>query len=264
MKRFYVDGPFGQVHCLEWGSDGSLPPLICLSPSPFSSKAYLTLAPLLAQQRRVIAIDYPGFGNSQAKSQGGELSINDLAHVVQAVADACSPTVAVDLFGFHTGTLVAAEMSVEYPARVNRMVLADVPFFTPEKQTELLEKTPAIMPIDAEFSALEGTWQFCVTKKLEHIPLARAHQMFVDHISSGEGGNSVFRAAFSYSCESRFKQVTVPTWVLATKSGLYDFTCKTADTISTATLVELPHISAAVLDAGADEIANTVRDLLEK
>ncbi len=260
MKKYYVDGPVGQIHCLEWGSDSSLTPILCLSPSPFSSKSYLTLAPLLAESRKVIAIDYPGYGNSDGVE--GELTIEVLALAALAVADHCSPENAVDLFGFHSGTLVAVEMSIAAKERVNRMILTDVPFFSPQKQAELLANTPEVAPLASELSQFEKTWSFCVSSKLEHIPLTRAYQMFIDHISPGEGGNKVFRAAFTYPCEQRFNDVTRPTWVIATSSSLHEASCNTAAAISTSTLIEMPDITAAVLEAGAVDLAATTLDIL--
>jgi len=260
MKKFYIDGPFGQIHCIEWGSDTTRAPILCLSPSPFSSKAYLTMAPILAEQRRVIAVDYPGFGNSDPKHS--ELSIGDLAQVVMTVTEHYSPDCPVDVFGFHTGTLVATEMSLLSPESVNRLVLTDIPFFTPAKQAELLTSMPAVVELDSEFSSLEATWKFCVESKLEHMPLSRAFQMFVDHISAAEGGNAVFRAAFNYPCQRRFEQVVKPTWVIATGSSLYHATCKAAKSISTANLIEFPDIKAAVLETGARRVSEAVLDVL--
>jgi len=261
MRRFYVDGPFGQVHCRTWGSNQSAPPILCLAPAPFSSKAYLTLAPLLAAQRKVIALDYPGYGESDVTSN--EPSIEDFAQAALAVVESNSIAQSVDLLGFHSGCLVAAEMSVLSPKNVNHLLLIDVPFFSPEKQAELLRGTPALLPIGADLVSLEKTWKFCVSNKLEHIPLPRAYQMFTDHISSGPLGNKAFRAAFTYSCEKRFKRVQTPTTVFATQSTLAEPTRATANIIEQANLVDLSSITAAVLEAGAEKIVDAVFEVLK-
>lgn len=256
MKRFYVNGPSGQVHCRQWGIDSVLPPIFCLSPAPFSSKAYLTLGPMLAQKRKVIALDYPGYGESDSTSE--QPTIEDFACAVLAVVDHCSEFKPVDLFGFHSGCLVAAELAVLAPDRVNQLLLTDVPFFSPEKQTQLLGDTPEILPLEAHFSGLEKAWGFCVASKLEHIQLSRAYQMFVDYIGSGELANRAFRAAFSYPCDERFRKINTPTTVFATKSMLRNATRRTAETIPNAHLVELSDVTVAVLEAGAGALSEAV------
>jgi len=263
LKRSYIDGPFGQIHIRHWHSDSSAPPIICLSPSPFSGQAYLSLAPLLAESRPVIAVDYPGYGNSDPiDSAAGEPQIADYAQAIAAVIDAISDeqstSQAVDLLGFHTGCLVAVETARDFPEKVNRLVLVDVPFFSVEKQAELLEKMAKPVEIVPDMQMLAPTWDFCLANKVEHIPIARGYEIFVDHISGGEATNVAFKAAFQYPCEQRFLEVTHPTWVLATKAGLYENSCQTAELISSAKLVELTEIDVAVLDKGAPKVAQTV------
>jgi len=260
MKRFYIDGPFGQVHCRSWGDDSSLAPVICLSPAPFSSKAYLTLAPLLAEQRRVIAVDYPGYGESDLTVN--EPTIGDFASAVLAVIEHCFNSRTVNLFGFHSGCLVAAELAVMSPSKVNHLLLVDVPFFNVEKQAELRSSMAERLPLDTELASLEKTWNFCVRSKLDYIELQRAYQMFVDHISSGEYGNRAFHAAFNYPCEERFKLVTAQTSVFATTSTLRELTYQTAKIIEHSNFVDLSEVTTAVLEAGAETVAAAVFDVL--
>jgi len=261
MKRFYVDGPFGQVHCRSWGDDRSASPIICLAPAPFSSKAYITLAPLLAEKRRVIAVDYPGYGESDLTEN--EPSISDFAKAVLAVVEHCSNSDMVDLLGFHSGCLVATELAVLSPEHVNHLLLVDVPFFSPEKQAELLLVMPEVLSLLPQLNTLEKTWNFCITTKRDHIEFQRAYQMFVDHISSGELGNRAFRAAFTYECEERFKLVEANTSLFATDSTLKQLTHNAAKTIKNADLIDLSDIKAAVLEAGAQRIADALFEALE-
>jgi hypothetical protein len=148
------------------------------------------------------------------------------------------------------------------PERVGRIVLTDVPFFNAEKSAELLRDTPEKVVLDADIGMLNKAWNFCVTTKLEHIPLTRAYQTFIDHMSSGELGNSAFRAAFSYPCEERFQQVRVPATIIATKSMLHQMSCDAAKLITSAKLVELPGVTATVLEKGAPAVAKQVLNIL--
>ncbi len=261
MTKHYIDGPFGQIHIRRWGDDSCNEPLlICLAPSPFSGVAYSTLAPLLASERRVVAIDYPGYGLSDPCDKAP--LIEDYAKAVAAVIEALSADEPVDLLGFHTGCLVAVETSLLFTERVKRMLLVDVPFFEPAKQEELLAKTPLESELSSELLGLNKAWDFCVAKRLEHIPLPRAYDMFLDYISAGQASNAAFRAAFQYSCEAQFSKVSTPCWVIATSSGLFEPSRATAEVIQNAELVELTEITVAVLEKGAPIISQAVSGLL--
>jgi len=261
LKRCYIDGPNGQVHVQEWGSENPGAPLICLAPAPFTSAAYLTLAPLLASQRRVIAVDYPGYGNSDPVSE--QPSIADFADAIAAVARGVSDGQAVDLFGFHTGCLVAVETSLRHPDSVNHLLLNDVPFFDSQRQHKLTESMRKKSPIGTELSVLQTGWDFCIAKKVEHIPLTRAYENFIDYIREGDKASAAFYAAFNYPCHTSFAEVTHSTWVIATKAGLYDESCLAADAIKAATLIEVPEVAVSVLDKGAPIIADTVLQFRE-
>ena len=53
-----------ELSILEWGEPGPEPPLILLHGSPGAASNFDKLAPLLAKDRRVIAVDLSGHGAS--------------------------------------------------------------------------------------------------------------------------------------------------------------------------------------------------------
>jgi len=260
MNKRYIDGPFGQIHIRQWGSNTSRPPLICFAPSPFSSVAYASLAPILSKERVVIAMDYPGYGLSDPCPEAPLIA--DYATTAAALIAAVSPDQPADLLGFHTGCLVAAETSLLEPDLVNRLTLIDVPFFEPAKQAELLASTPEKAELKTEISGLSKAWDFCVSTRLEHISLPRTFDMFIDYISAGESSNAAFHAAFQYDCNTQFSKVSHPCWVLATDSSLHQASCKTADVVPGAELIELREIKVAVLEKGAAIIGEKLGELL--
>ena len=69
IRKGYSDGPEGQIHWRMAGEGGAnAPDLYCFSPAPFSSIAYASILPHLAQAGRAIAPDYPGQGGSSGGS----------------------------------------------------------------------------------------------------------------------------------------------------------------------------------------------------
>ena len=87
MRKGYTDGPFGQIHwrMMDAVAEATMPDLYCLHPSPFSGLAYTNVMPMLAQNRRVIAPDYPGYGGSDPFK--AHPSIAEYAEAMLAVMD---------------------------------------------------------------------------------------------------------------------------------------------------------------------------------
>ena len=260
--RSYVDWEFGQLHFRQWGRDKrDKPPIFCLAPSPFSSIAYGTLAPLLAERRHVIALDYPGFGNSSPMP--GWPTISDYARAALTIANHVSPQAPLIFLGFHSGTLVATETALTAPDRVDQLFLIDIPFFEEEKRLAYLHEKSAPTPITSDMAMLEPAWNLCVASRDGLIPLPRAYENFVDMIASGERLNATYRAAFSYDSANALPKIDKPATFIATRAGLFDETRRASETTPAARLVTLEEITVAVLDKGAQSIADVVNRVLD-
>ncbi|MEM1264077.1 MAG: alpha/beta fold hydrolase [Pseudomonadota bacterium] len=131
MKRGYADGPFGQVHYCDTETDG--PPLVLCHQAPMTMRQFDTVYPLLAEQGiHAIGIDTPGFGLSDAPAFVP--TIGDYATVVPPVLDQLGIEKAVVL-GHHTGALVVTEVALQFPDRVDRVILnGPVPLSDEERQ----------------------------------------------------------------------------------------------------------------------------------
>jgi pimeloyl-ACP methyl ester carboxylesterase len=117
MARRYVNTRLGQVHLADQGS-GEV--LLLLPPAGRSGRVYAPLAALLSKDYRVIAIDLPGFGNSDALP--ADATMKDLADCVVEVLDGLSLAKA-HVFGLHTGNKVAACLAVRHAERIGKLVL---------------------------------------------------------------------------------------------------------------------------------------------
>ncbi len=257
----YIDWEFGQLHARQWGLQhaGSLP-IFCLPPSPFSGIAYNSLAPLLAEEHHVIAIDYPGFGGSTAMPN--QPSMADCSKAAIGLADALAPNRPLRLLGFHTGTVVAADMALRYPERIDHLLLIDVPFFDAATRQSEFDAKPEVFPITSDLESLEQAWQFNVARRVGVVALPRAFENFVDMISSGEGRNAAFRASFQYDCFEAFPHIACPATCIATAAMLTAETEAAARAIPGSDLISLPEIPTAVLDAGAERLAEVILERL--
>ena len=82
---------------------------------------FLETLPRIAQERRVLALDLPGFGVSEMPA-GGEISIQAYGKVVDGFCEALGLE-RVALVGNSMGGFIAAEVTIQNPDRVERLVL---------------------------------------------------------------------------------------------------------------------------------------------
>ena len=117
MKRAYANLKHGQIHYVEAGKGA---PLLLLHSAPRSSRAYRFLVPLLARDFRCIAVDLPGFGQSDPLV--GKVTMEALAGaMIEFLGSIGIPRAHV--FGYHTGNKVAAAMAAGHPEQVDGVVL---------------------------------------------------------------------------------------------------------------------------------------------
>lgn len=263
-ERGYCPGPFGQMHWHGWGlgqRSTNHSDLYCLHPSPYSGAAFNTLAPHLIAGRRVVAPDYPGFGASDPASD--KPSITDFALAAIAVSDTLSPNQPIDVLGFHTGSLVAAEMALLRPDQVNNVVLVDIPAFEPETRAQYKKELVIPHPLPRSLDALLPAWDFNVTNRLDSLGLDRAVELFVEQLRPMGNMNAAFYAAFSHDVEAQLAELSARCLLIATQSILLKPTRRAAKLLANAELVEKLHITQAVLDEAAVEIAQCTSSFLD-
>ncbi|MEM7327614.1 MAG: alpha/beta hydrolase [Pseudomonadota bacterium] len=262
VRKGYSDGPEGQIHWRMATSESisNQPDLFCFSPAPFGSIAYASLLPLLAKDMRVCAPDYPG----QAGSDGGSAtpSIESYATSMLAVIQDLSNQNPVNLLGFHSGCLVAAEVQRQAPQLVERVVLVDVPAFDPETRAKYLPMVGAPFEPTADLDSVSKAWEMAVSKRLETQTLEHCLAMFADAVGNGRRMNATFHAAFTYDVEIKLSALDAPTTVIASQSGLLSPSRRAAAIIPNCELVEMLSVKRSVLDENARTTADAIRSAL--
>lgn len=119
-----------------------------------------TLLPELAGGRQVVAAELQGHGHTADADR--PFSVPALAGDVVALLDHLGLARA-DVFGFSLGGLVATELAVRYPARVDRAVLAST-FFRPDGfhddvRDPALFATSTRMPTQQDFAAMRAAYE---------------------------------------------------------------------------------------------------------
>lgn len=264
MRKGYTDGPFGQIHwrMMDAAGEATMPDLYCLHPSPFSGLAYTNVMPMLAQNRRVIAPDYPGYGGSDPFK--AHPSIAEYAEAMLAVLDDLTRGGTVDLTGFHTGNLVAGEMSLMASHRIRKLALADVPAFNAETSAKYRAMAAQPFEISDDKECLEKPWKRGIITRLEAQGPARALEMFAEQLRAGRDMHAAFDAAFTYDVYGRMPQISHETLVFASQSEMLEATRWAAANIPGAKLVERLNITKGVLDQSAEETAKEIIRFLDQ
>lgn len=122
ITRGYADGPFGQVHYQDVSPpDPQGLPLILLHQAPMTLRQFdSVLAPLAARGIRSISIDTPGFG--QSAPPDFVPTVEDYATAIPPVLDHLGLE-QVDLLGHHTGAMIATSVALQFPGRINNLII---------------------------------------------------------------------------------------------------------------------------------------------
>jgi pimeloyl-ACP methyl ester carboxylesterase len=218
MKRGYADTPEGQVHYI---TEGSGKPLLLLHMTPLSSSMYRRLIPHLSKARRVIAMDTLGFGNSDP-APSSYTNIGDYARNVAHFLDAMAIE-QTDLLGSYTGSVIAAEVAVQFPERVSRQVLFPYAMWLTEeeraKRIEEAKKTAAITPkADGShvLDALRHAYGRNVDKEnpVENPDFEYMDGWIADAVKAGPRISEIALKVYCHVSENRLPLVKAPTLVI--------------------------------------------------
>jgi 3-oxoadipate enol-lactonase len=107
----------------EFLRSGSGPDLLLVHSLLTDASVFDDLAPRLAARHRVTTINLPGYG---ASDPAPFETIAEYADHVAALMDALALPPATDVFGNGFGAFVVTEFALRHPARLRRLVIADV------------------------------------------------------------------------------------------------------------------------------------------
>lgn len=264
--RQYVQIPWGQIHFhgMAPRRRTGIPPLICLHPTPYSGAFYGEFQPLMASDRVVLCPDTPGFGSSDKPSKQMDITqyATVLADAIEALGYGSERTGPVDVLGFHTGCLIAAEMALVRPDLVRRLVLPGIPFREGAEQVAALEENARPKTYYDDVEALGAQWQAQVEWQGHAVSKPRLLELFGEELRSGPNHWWAYQAVFTYPCAEQFAKVTKPTLVVATGGDLLEPSRSAASIFPNASLVERPELDAPLFNQHYAAMAQIVRAYL--
>jgi len=196
----------GQVHCVAAGI-GTATPLLLLHQTPRSVDEFAEVLPILAAERRVIAMDTPGYGCSDRVP--GQPTVADYATAAREALDVLGID-RVIVVGHHTGAVIGVEMAAAWPERIERLVMSGPVYTDAAGRAELMRwfKQWTIAP---DGSHLVDKWQ----KMTRWLPRpALVQRLVVDLFRAGEASEQGHFAVAEYHMEDRLPLVRCPALLL--------------------------------------------------
>ncbi len=264
LERGYTRCRYGQLHFLRGRparSSHRFPTVVMLHQNPSSSMEYEPLLRELSRDREVIAFDTPGYGMSDRPP--APLTIPEYALAFSDGIDALGLADRVDVFGFHTGSLLSADLALQRPDRVRRLAISGIPMRTPQERAERLAKVRATPGPTDDGAAILATstalWRYVVEQRDPRVGLDRAVDVYAEKNRTLHRGWWAYNGVWSYDYE-RLRGIAQPTLVVQPQDSLLEQSRAAGALIPGSVFVELPGLERDALDLGVDAFAAALRD----
>jgi pimeloyl-ACP methyl ester carboxylesterase len=239
------------------------------------------LMSLLAPGRPLLGFDTLGNGDSERP----RLARPEIADYAAAVAEALErlDLDEVDVFGTHTGALIALELGLAAPRRIRNLILDGLPVFTPERRAEFeAVYAPSLEPrwdgthvLTAwNFLRDHALWWPWYDRRRENMRRAAAdgsaplgfsvdanalQRGLVELLKAWDSYGLAYAAAFRHDPAARLPQLRVRTLIAAQGSDMmHRYVAPAGELLPTAETATLPDeldgfaaACAAFLDAGS-------------
>lgn len=265
ITRAYTRSRHGQLHYRAAGpADSPRVPVVLLHQNPSSGFEYEALIDALAQDRRVFAFDTPGYGMSDAPPSppgmaGYAAAFSDALDALEHDGVLSGP---VDIYGFHTGTLLCSELAISRPDRVRRLALTGIPMFPAETCAEKLGEALNYPAPDEQgeviLTLLRNLWAYVVTNRDPAVPLQKAVFNFADKARVLDRFTWAYQGVWAWDF-TRLGLVTQPALLLQPAEDLLEVSRAAAALIPTCSIVEMLDLDRDIFDVAPERIAHELR-----
>ncbi len=268
IKRAFVDGTYGQVHVriARPTGEATQTPLVLFHASPFSSDYFLPFIAEMATDRVVVAMDTPGYGDSDRPPAPPSIAeyAASAAKALKALGFDGEDDGVVDVLGYHTGALIAAELALREPALVRRLALLGIPYLVGDERREAYAQYVKPETLAEDGSHLSDKWEFATYAMSVGVSLERAQEHFNDMMQCHPRCWWSYHGVFSYESEDRLAQVRQPVLLISYDGSLSEETKAARGVIKNAEHVHIDGVTRGAFDVAAEEIAQATRAFLDK
>ena len=223
LKTIEIDGiAFNYV---DVGTDsGDEDPAVLVHGLGGQWQNWLENIPRLAQDRRVIAMDLPGFGCTPEPSDDVDVTIPQYGRWVNQLCDRLGLG-QIDLVGNSMGGYIAAEVAIQFPERVKRLVLVSAAGISSAEVLQLPILTFGRMAAALATNAAARYRRLAARPITRHVSLAlvarhprllKADLAYEGFFKGGgkPGFDDALRASLDYDFRERLSEVKVPTLIV--------------------------------------------------
>ena len=263
MRRAYFETRFGQLHVHNampaGGGFDEATTLVCFHQSPMSGRTFRGFLELMGRDRSVYAPDTPGFGESDPPPS--KPSIADYAGAMLDFLEQMRFR-KVDLLGYHTGSLIAAEVALARPELVRHVVMVAVPVLTDEERAAF-RHSPWPLPPAEDGSHLLKEWQFSQKWRGPGVTLEQLSRGYAEKLRNGPQAWWGANAVMDYPARERLAQLKAPVLVLRPKDDLWEATQRVRNVLRDARVVELPQYGHGLFDVAPQAVVDATAAFLK-
>jgi len=209
IKKGYVETPDGQIHYRICEGGKGLP-LVFLHQTASSSQMYEKLMHVLRGQYCMLALDTPGFGQSDFPPQPPTVStyVTTLLTALQNLG-----VHEFHALGHHTGACIACEMAVTAPTRVRSLMMVGPAYLDEAERQRWRRDFIDPLVIQSDGSHLAKIWKRVQGLDPNPSPTL-CHREAVDNLRAGERYHEAYQAVFTQDFPALLAQVRCPILML--------------------------------------------------
>lgn len=262
IEKGYLDNRFGQGHFYRARprQRSDRPPLLCFHMSPWSAAEFESLLKQMGQDRLTIAIDTPGYGNSDAPS--APPTMEEYAGAMADVLDQLGLD-EFDVLGNRTGAKVALALAQLRPQRVRRAILISPVVWTEAERAGRRVFPPEVVAEDG--SHVTALWRLSMGLSMPGRSIDGFAEKFYTRLLHHRTLHWARRAAANYDARAGIANFPNPIMVLRPKDDLWPFPPRVVPLLQhpQSHLRDLPDWGYGFMDVKPAETAAIVRSFLD-
>jgi pimeloyl-ACP methyl ester carboxylesterase len=260
VRRGYFECRYGQLHIHNaippGGGFEEGTPLMCVHHAAGSGRVFDRFLALGGRDRSIYAPDTPGFGESDPPPTRPTIaeyaaSLGDFLDTMRFRQ--------IDLLGYQTGALIAAELAITRPKQIRRVVMVAVPVLNDAERDAFRRGSG---PPAEDGSHLMAEWRRMAEAYGPGVPLEVRARAFAEKLRSGVHAAWILAATQQYASRERLALVTQPALVLRPKDEFWEATLRAREVLPKARFVDLPDQGYGLFEAATGAVLESVKDFL--